>query len=409
MTSLREPIEAGEEPGLAEFVAMMALTMSLVALSIDAMLPAFPDIGRDLQVVHINDVQLVISVLLIGLAFGQLIYGPLSDAMGRKTALYAGFAVFIVGCIVSIYSQNFFYMLLGRLLQGIGAAGPRTVSTALIRDRFSGSAMARVMSLIMTVFILVPILAPALGQFLMLLAGWRAIFGALLTLAVTSMVWLAIRQPETLPPEKRLPFTFTKMLAAFRIVLGSRVSMVYTAILGCVSGALFGYINVSQQILAEQYRLGQKFPLFFGLIAMSVGAASILNGTMVMRLGMRRLADGALAMMMALSWLFFGLSWFNDGHPPLYLFMVCCLALFFCIGVLFGNLNSIAMEPLGRVAGTGAAVIGSLSTVLAVILGFLFGHAYNGTVIPMATGFALLSTSAVLLARSVRLKPETGH
>jgi len=387
---------------LAEFVALMAFTMSLVALSIDAMLPAFPDMARDLGVAGQNDIQLVVSMLFIGLATGQLFYGPLSDSIGRKPAIYVGFMLFILGSLLSMAAADFSTMLAGRLLQGIGAAGPRTVSVALIRDRFHGSEMARVMSFIMTVFILVPIFAPALGQGILLLAGWRAIYGAFIVLALLVLAWLSLRQPETLRADKRKPFTLVNVFAAFRVVIKNRVTVVYTLIAGCISGAFLSYLNTSQQIFQVQYGLGKQFPVYFGLLAVSVGCASLLNSTLVMRFGMHRLANSALIVMMILSWLFLMIVWLSHGHPALWLFMAMCLALFFCIGVLFGNLNSIAMEPLGHVAGTAAAVIGSSTTLLAVALGYLIGQAYDGTLFPMAIGFVSLISLSVLLTAIVK-------
>jgi DHA1 family bicyclomycin/chloramphenicol resistance-like MFS transporter len=389
------------QTGLGEFVALMAFTMSLVALSIDAMLPAFPNMTRDLGVTGANDIQLVVSTLFIGLATGQLFYGPLSDSIGRKPAIYIGFVLFILGSLLSMAAADFPTMLAGRLLQGIGAAGPRTVSVALIRDRFHGSEMARVMSFIMTVFILVPIFAPALGQVILLFAGWRAIFGAFIVLALLTLVWLSLRQAETLPREKRRPFTLSNVFSAFLVVIKSRVAVIYSLIAGCVSGGFLGYLNTSQQIFQVQYGLGTQFPIYFGLLAVSVGCASLLNGWLVMRFGMHRLANWALFVMMVLSWLFLMVVWMNDGHPALWLFMTMCLALFFCIGVLFGNLNSIAMEPLGHVAGTAAAVIGSSTTLLAVVLGYLIGQAYDGTLFPMAIGFVSLISLSVLLTAIV--------
>lgn len=393
-------VEAGTS--LGEFVALMAFTMSLVALSIDAMLPAFPDMASDLGVTGANDIQLVVSTLFIGLATGQLFYGPLSDSIGRKPAIYIGFVLFILGSLLSMVASDFYLMLAGRLLQGIGAAGPRTVSVALIRDRFHGSEMAKVMSFIMTVFILVPIFAPALGQGILLVAGWRAIYAVFVLLALLLLVWLSLRQAETLPVEKRKPFTLANVFTAFAEVARSRIAIIYSMVAGCISGAFLSYLNTSQQIFQVQYGLGKLFPVYFGLLAVAVGCASLLNSALVMRFGMHRLANGALRVMMALSWLFLLLVWMHDGHPPLWLFMALCLALFFCIGVLFGNLNSIAMEPLGHVAGTAAAAIGSATTLLAVALGFLIGQAYDGTLVPMAVGFVSLISLSVLLTAIVK-------
>jgi DHA1 family bicyclomycin/chloramphenicol resistance-like MFS transporter len=262
--------------------------------------------------------------------------------------------------------------------------------------------MARIMSFIMTVFILVPVLAPALGQAILLLAGWRAIFGSFLILAVIIMVWLGVRQPETLQRNKRRPFTMQAVLAAFREVLKTRISMAYAMVAGCIMGAFFGYLNVCQQIFQVQYGLGVQFPLYFAILALAVGFAALLNSALVMRFGMHALAIRALLLMMVLSWLFVFLVWQGSGHPALWLFVAICFAVFFCLGVLFGNVNAIAMEPLGHVAGTAAAVIGSISTLVAVTLGYFIGSEYNGTLYPMSLGFACLSSVSVLLVFSVK-------
>ena len=385
--------------GFGEFILLMAMTMSLVALSIDMMLPAFPVMAADLQVADANDMQLVISLMFIGLALGQPFYGPLSDSIGRKPAMHAGFAILVIGSLVSMFATDFTVMLAGRFLQGFGAAGPRTVALALIRDRFHGSEMARVMSFIMTIFILVPILAPALGQGILLFTGWPAIFAFFIAFSLFVQAWLSVRQPETLPPGYRRPFTLVSIGTGFLEVVRNVPAMVYTLVAGGVFGAFMGYLNSCQQIFQVQYGLGKLFPLFFGGLAFSAGVAAVINGNLVLRFGMHRLTRRALYAVTVLSWLVLLISWLGDGHPPLWQFMAVCVAWFFCIGVVFGNINAMAMEPLGHVAGSAAAVIGTATTLMAVGLGFLIGNAYDGTLYPLATGFAVLTTiSAALIA-----------
>jgi DHA1 family bicyclomycin/chloramphenicol resistance-like MFS transporter len=396
--------DAGNSPGLFEFVALMAFAMSLGALTIDSMLPAFDVMRQDLMVARANDIQLIVSFLLVGLAFGQPFFGPLADAIGRKRALYVGFALFILGCLLSMLATNFDAMLAGRVLQGIGAAGARVVVIALVRDRVHGSAMARVMSFVMTIFILVPIIAPAMGQAILLVAGWRAIFATLTGLAAVTLIWLALRQPETLALDQRLPLSLQKIVGAFVLIGKNRQAMLYTLVIGCISGAFFAYLNLCQQIFQVQYGLERMFPLYFAILAVFLGMASLLNGSLVMRLGMHYLARSALLSITAISWVFLALSWFNAGHPPLVLLMLTLAGLFFCVGLLFGNLNAIAMEFLGHNAGTGAAVVGSLSTFLAVGLAWLIGHTYDGTVSSLATGFAGLTTASLALTRLVPIK-----
>jgi DHA1 family bicyclomycin/chloramphenicol resistance-like MFS transporter len=389
-----QPAHGAGPSGLGEFIVLMALTMSLVALSIDLMLPAFPEMKLDLGAPSANDMQLVISCLFIGLAVGQPFYGPLSDSIGRKPAMYAGFGLLAVGSLVCMFATDFTTLLAGRLLQGFGAAGPRTVAMALIRDRFHGSEMARVMSFIMTIFILVPILAPALGQGILLFASWRVIFAVFIGFSAVVLVWLILRQPETLAPEYRRPFTLVSIGRGFLEVIGNGPAMAYTLVAGAVFGAFMGYLNSCQQIFQVQYGLGKLFPLYFGGLALFVGIAAVVNGKLVMRFGMHRLARRALYSVTALSWLILLMSGLTGGHPPLGLFMGIFVAWFFCIGVVFGNINAMAMEPLGHVAGSAAAIIGTASTLIAQALGYLIGGAYNGTLIPMAIGFAILNTLA---------------
>ncbi len=231
--------------GFAEFISLTAMMMSLVALSVDTMLPALSEIGRDLGASDNNRSQLIISLFFFGMAAGQLLYGPVSDHTGRKPAIYLGYGLFITGCLLSLFATNLNVMLAGRFLQGFGTAGPRIVSIAIVRDRYEGSAMARVMSFVMTVFIIVPIIAPALGQGMLLLAGWRAIFASFLILALLTLVWFILRQPETLSKEKRVPFSFKRIISTVMIIFGNRSAMGYTVTAGLVFGFFLGYLKFS--------------------------------------------------------------------------------------------------------------------------------------------------------------------
>ncbi len=393
------------QPGFGEFVALMAMMMSLVALAIDAALPALPQIGADLGVQRANDPQLVVSLLFLGFAVGQLLYGPLSDSVGRKPTVYLGFGLPMIGCICSLLAASFPMMLAGRFLQGIGVAGPRTITLALVRDRYAGKTMARVMSFVMAVFILAPVVAPALGQGILILAGWRAIFGAYLGLVIVVLIWFALRQPETLDPERRIPFTASRIALAAREVLANRTAFGYTAAAGFVFGSFIGYLNSAQQIFQEQYGLGRLFPLYFGIGALAVGCAALLNATLVMRHGMRPLVLRALQVVTGLSIVFLAIAYGLAGHPPLWLLMVYLLVVFFSAGILFGNLNSLAMEPLGHVAGTGAALVGSLSTFISLVLGTAVGQSYNGTVLPLVAGFALFGVGSLAIVHWIERQP----
>ncbi|HRQ37509.1 MAG TPA: multidrug effflux MFS transporter [Chloroflexota bacterium] len=375
----------------AEFVILLSLLMSLTALSIDAILPALAQIGSDLQVQNANDRQLVVSMIFLGLACGQLFFGPLSDSTGRKTAIYAGLGLYLGGTVLSMLAISFPLLLLGRLMQGIGVSAPRAVSVALVRDQYEGRAMARVMSFVMTVFILVPMIAPAFGQAILLFTGWRAIFGSYLLLAAGIMIWFALRMPETLALENRVPLSWRHIMLTMRGVVTVRPALGYTVTAGLVSGVLIGYLNSSQQIFQEQYELGERFPLYFAILSSAVGLASLLNTRLVMRFGMRLLVRTSLSSILGLSIVFLGFAVWAAGTPSLWSLMVYLMICFFCIGILFGNLNSLAMAPLGHIAGTGAAVVGALSTLISVLLGTLIGQSYNDTILPLVAGMVILS------------------
>jgi DHA1 family bicyclomycin/chloramphenicol resistance-like MFS transporter len=371
------PGTSAQQPGRTEFVALVALLMCLVALSIDAMLPALPAIGEELGALGGNRPQLVVSSLFIGLSLGTLVYGPVSDSLGRKPTIYAGLALFALGCLLSMFATSFTTMLVGRVLQGLGAAGPRIVTLAMVRDLYSGAAMARIMSSAMTVFILVPALAPAVGQAVLLVAPWRAIFLVFLVLALVAALWLVLRQPETLPAGQRRPLRPRVVLEAFVEVVKHRQSLRYILATGLVFGAFVGYLSSAQQIFQDLYGVGARFPLYFGILALAIGVASLTNSRLVMRVGMGHLSRRALLGMFCIGCAALPLVLGFDGKPPLALLMVILLACFFCFGTLFGNLNALALEPMGHIAGSAASVIGALSTAISIPLGALVGLAYQ--------------------------------
>jgi MFS transporter, DHA1 family, multidrug resistance protein len=393
------------EPSYTEFIIIISMMMSLVALSIDAMLPALPQIGADLNVTTANDRQMVISMIFLGISIGQLIFGPLSDSIGRKRAIYLGYGLFIVGALLSAFAASFPIMLAGRLLQGMGVSAPRSVTLALVRDRFEGRQMAQVMSFVMTVFILVPMIAPSLGQSILLLSNWRSIFLAFILVALITMGWFALRIPETLPLEKRHPFSFRRLLNMLLEIIRNRTALGYTIIAGLISGAHLGYLNSAQQIFQEQYGLGKLFPLYFAMIAFSIGLASFVNARLVIRVGMRTLVWRSLLVLFLFSLAGIGISLATSGHPPLWLLIVILMLVFFCIGVLFGNNNSLAMQPLGHVAGLGAAVVGSLSTLLSTPLGAVIGRFYNGTITPLMIGITILTALSIIVVKWVENHP----
>jgi len=386
-------------PAFVEFVIIISMMMSLTALSIDAMLPALPQIGDSLGIANPNDRQLIISIIFLGSALGQLFFGPLSDKTGRKPAIYTGYALFITGSLVAVFSINFPMMLAGRVLQGLGLSAPQAVTMALIRDRFEGRRMARVMSFVMMVFILVPMLAPTIGQGILSIAGWRSIFGSFLVFALITITWFGLRIPETLAPENRAPFSVRRITSAIQEILNIRLALGYTLVAGFLNGIFLGYLNSSQQIFQEQYGLGERFPLYFAIISLSLGMASFLNANLVMRFGMTKLVHWALGAVAVLAVIFLGISIVLAGQPPLWSLMAYLMLSFFCTGILFGNMNALVMQPLGHLAGIGAAVVGSITTLVSMLCGTLIGRSYNGTILPLVIGMTVLIGISIFVIR----------
>lgn len=380
-----------------EFIVLVALTTSLVAMSLDTMLPALGEMASDFALADPNDRQLVLTAFFGGLSVGQLVAGPVSDMTGRKPALYAGIVFFVAGSLCCALATSFAVLLMGRVLQGFGAAGPRIVAVAVVRDLHSGRAMARVMSFVQTVFILVPILAPAFGQTLLLVAHWRMLFWLLAGVAFLNAAWFGLRQPETLPVSQRTRRSLAAVARAVVEVLRCRITLCYTLATGAVFGAIICYLGTSQQIFVEQYGVGQLFPAYFGACAFSLGLASFVNARLVMRFGMRALSRLAVIAEVVLGIGFLLAAFAFGGHPPLAVLMAALMLCFFCNGLLFGNYNARAMQPMGHIAGVAAAVCGSLSGLVAMLIGTPLGRAYDGTVIPVLGAFTAFSLSAFLL------------
>ncbi len=388
---------AGPALRVGEFVPLAALLMSLVALAIDAVLPALPAIGRDLGALRRNDVQFVIMALFLGLGLGQIFIGPLSDRIGRRPAMHAGLLLFLAGCLVSIFARTFGVMIAGRVLQGIGAAGPRIVTIAVVRDQYQGREMARLMSFVMAVFILVPAVAPALGQVILWFGGWRAIFAAFVAIAAIAFAWFALRQPETLPAARRRPFSARAIGGAVLEAVRIRAALGYMLAAAFVFAPFVAYLSSAQQIFQEGYRTGALFPLWFGVLALAIGCASLVNGHLVMKHGMRLLSKAATVSITLVSAVAWAVAFAFEGLPPFWLFMAYLFVVFLGIGLLFGNLNALAMEPLGHIAGAGAAVVASFSIFISVPLGGLVSQSFDGTMYAQIAAFAV-SGAATLAA-----------
>lgn len=380
----------------AEFVVLMAALMSIVALSIDAVLPALPNIGNYLNVTDPKQNQKIITMIFLGLGIGQLIFGPLSDSFGRKPIVYMGFGVFIIASIICLCTRNFEMMILGRILQGIGLASPRTMCIAMVRDTYSGDYMAKILSIVVMIFILVPVIAPSLGQFLMLYFSWKSIFVFTLGFGVLVMLWFWLRQGETLNEKYKIPYRLsifkTGTIEFFRI----RSAVIYTVLSGLITGSFMVYLSTSQQIFEHQYGLADEFPLIFASLAISVGLATFMNSQLVVRFGMRRIVHTAMLCYVLVSFVF--LLFYNTHTNPSIEVLVSFFAFqFFTIGFLFGNLRALAMEPMGHIAGVGSALNGFISTVMAVPIANFIGGFVKDSVTPLFTGFLVCGLAALIL------------
>lgn len=370
-----------------EFVTIMAMLSALGAMSIDAMLPALSQMGHEFGVQSANNVQYIVSFIFIGFALGQVFYGPLSDAIGRKMSIYISLYIFLIGTIICIMTNDFYMLLFGRFLQGLGASGPKIVSLALIRDLYSGKKMAQIMSFISMIFILIPAIAPSIGGFILKFGTWTDIFILFIVFSLISFVWFAIRQKETLA--KRKKFNIENLKNDIYKVLKNKETMAYTTIIGVIFGVFISYLSTAEQIFAIQYSLGDKFPLYFAVNSLSSGFASLINAKLVTKYGMRYLAKRAILFFILNSFIFLIISLYFNGEPSILLFMMFCMISFFCIGILFGNLNALAMEPMGKVAGMAASLIGSISMLISLPVGVVIGQLYNNTVTPMIGSFLI--------------------
>ncbi len=392
--------------GKVEFIAMMASLMALNALAIDIMLPGLQQIGESLGVENPNHRQYVVSAYLYGFGIAQLFYGPISDRFGRRKPLLLGLAIYIVSAIAVVFVPSFAGLLLLRFAQGVGSAATRVISVSIVRDVFGGRAMAEVMSLIMMVFMVVPVVAPGTGQIILFFGNWHLIFAVIAVAALIVALWVIRRLPETLDPADMRPFTATSVINGFMIVMTNRMALCYTIASTFIFGALFGFINSAQQVYVGIYELGAWFPLAFATVAVFMSISAFLNSRWVGRLGMRRLSHVALLGFVTVTALWLLVQLLSPTPMPFLLFLGFFALAMFQFGLIASNFNSLAMEPLGHVAGTASSVLGFMGTVGGATLGALIGQAFNGTATPMVAGFfavSLIGLFFVLLAEKGKL------
>jgi DHA1 family bicyclomycin/chloramphenicol resistance-like MFS transporter len=387
-----------------EFIALAAALMALNSLAIDIMLPALQQIGGSLGVEAPNHRQYVITSYIVGFGAAQLFYGPLADRFGRRPPLIAGLIIYFLASAAAAVAPSFETLLLCRFVQGVGAAGTRVITVSVVRDSFEGRRMAEVMSLIFMVFMAIPVIAPSIGQLIMLFATWHFIFVAMAGGALLISAWGILRLPETLRMEDRRPFRPETIIGGFRAVLTNRVALCYTLASTFIYATMFGFVNCSQQIYVDLYGVGEMFPVIFAGVAGVIAVSNFANSRLVGRIGMRRLSQGALLLFLAISLIWFFLS-ITIGIP-LVLFVIIFASAMVPFAMLGSNFNALAMEPLGNLAGTASAFLGFMQTFFGGILGTIIGQAYDGTVTPLAAGFCLVSMAAlsvILIAERGRL------
>lgn len=389
--------ETGLPLSRMHFIAMVASLMALNALAIDIILPAFPALVSSFSIEDPTSAQFVLLAYVLGFGGAQPIYGPLSDRYGRRIPLFVGLTIYVVFAIAALFAPNFAFLLAARFLQGLGAAGTRVIALAVVRDTHSGRRMASTMSLVMMVFMIVPVIAPLAGQGLVLFGNWHVIFLFMGVFGAAVLAWCWWLLPETLAESKRRPLTTKSVREAFYLTATERIAFYYTLATAVFFGALFSFLNMAQPLYADVYGLGPYFPFAFGVTGLLMAASSYANSRLVGWLGQRRLSHGAMIAFFGMSFILTAIAW--DANPPLWLFMLMLSLILPLFGLIAANLNSIAMEPLGSVAGTGSAVIGFAQTAGGGLVGTLIGQFYEGRVVTLSLGFMVVSlTSLTLIA-----------
>ena len=375
--------------------------MANAALAIDAILPALTDIGQSIHNTNNTDLQLIITMIFLGLGIGQLIFGALSDSFGRKPIVYVGVAVFIIASLICLMATSLEVMLIGRVLQGFGLSAPRTISTSIVRDSYSGDYMARIMSFISVIFILVPMVAPIIGQLILDLYSWQIIFYFQIVFSLATVLWFGIRQKETLIEEYRIRLTKRLFADGLKEFFKFKVSIVYTLIAGLMTGVFMVYLSTSKQIFQDQYQLIEEFVYIFAALAFTIGFATFINGSLVLKYGMKRLAFVAISSF-SFSALIYVLLFYNTENPslPTLLFFFCLQ--FLALGFIFGNIRALAMQPIGHIAGIGAAISGFVSTIMGIPIAMFIGMYVSLTALPLFIGFLLCGVCSLLLLLFLR-------
>jgi DHA1 family bicyclomycin/chloramphenicol resistance-like MFS transporter len=391
--------------GRREFIGLLAMMMAIIALSVDLMLPAFGDIRAEFGLApDSNELAGLITVYLLGLAVAQVVYGVLSDRYGRRPIIYTGLAIYIAGAAASALAPTLGWLLVGRFVWGIGSAAPRVITLSVVRDTHEGDQMAKVMSFIMAIFILVPVFAPTFGALLTAWLSWRGMFGFTVLAAIAVWLW-ALRLPETLHPANRRSRGWSQVVIAGRTVLSTRSTMAYTAALTFMFGVFASYLATSELIFSDVFGRGDQFPVIFGVLASVMGVGMLANGRLVERLGLVRLIRSVTIAYLVVTSGLVGLAIVSEGVPNFYVFSAGLMMAFACHALLIPNLNSAAMTPMGAVAGTASAVTGTLSLAGGALIGAVIDRAFNGTVTPLSVAFLVGGVGAWVFTRLAERPP----
>lgn len=395
-------------PSQTEFVALVAMLFATIAFSIDAMLPALPEIAATLSPDAPNAAQLVVTSFVLGMGIGTLFTGPLSDAFGRKRVILVGSGLYALAALACFFAPSLEILLAARLLQGLAAAAPRTVAIAMVRDLYSGREMAKIMSFAMMIFTIVPALAPLMGQGIIALGGWHSIFLAYILFSGLCMLWLGLRQPETLPLDKRRPLHLGDLWRGTKELFTYRIIVVSTLLQTLTLAVLFATLSSLQGIFERQFDRAESFPMWFAVIAVASMGGSLLNSRIVMTLGMRRVVQRTYAAVLVLSLIALGTlgTGLLQGNFSFAMQMAWCIGIFSMMGLTMGNLNALAMEPVGHIAGLAASVISSLATVGSVMLAIPVGLAFNGTSTPLLIGATVLIGLTLILSLKTLGEPR---
>jgi len=399
LTDTKQPFLMGK----LEFVCLVAMMFATIAFSVDAMLPALPEIASDLFPSQAHRAPLVLTAFVFGMGIGTFFSGPLSDAFGRKRVIYLGVALYMGAAFIAWLSSSLEILLIARVIQGVGASAPRIVSLAIIRDLFSGREMAKIVSIAMLIFTLVPAIAPLVGSVIIGAFGWRSIFLAFVIFSAIMLIWMSMRLPETLPTVDRRPVKLGLLLAAIKEIFANPAVRISILVQAIAMSMLFCTLMLIQPIYYEVYDRADTFPYWFALVALLAGSGSIVNAMLVVRLGMRTLVMAMLGVQILLS---FSMLIFNLGAMAepygFYAFLIWQTSLFFQAGLTLGNLNAIAMEPMGHIAGTAASVISAVSTIIAAAIASPVGLLFNGTITPLVMAIAALASVGLLLMLYLR-------